>query len=138
MNRWQVLKRLLVGANQRVSPVVDGHFLRWSRAVRDFAASTAGRLPLLFLPPYLPQVNPDEPEWNAVQNQRVGRAAIRTRHDPKRVLVSAVCGSLGAGRCRPLSDKGEYRNAAPALDLTPLLAAFAPWWKAIPHENWRP
>ena len=36
-------------------------------------------------------MNPDELVWNAVKNQRVGRAAIGTKQDLKRVLVSAMC-----------------------------------------------
>ena len=87
----EFLKRLLVGAKQPVFLVVDGHSVHRSRAVKDFAASTEGRLQLFFLPPYSPQVNPDELVWNAVKNQRVGRAAIRTKQDLKRVLVSAMC-----------------------------------------------
>ena len=66
----EFLKRLLVGAKQPVFLVVDGHSVHRSRALKDFATSTDGRLQLFFLPPYSPQVNPDELVWNAVKNQR--------------------------------------------------------------------
>ena len=53
-------KRLLEGAEYPILLVVDGHPIQKSRLVRDFVKSTNGRLRLTFLPPYVPQLNPDE------------------------------------------------------------------------------
>ena len=86
----EFLRRLLVGAKQPIFLVVDGHSVHRSRAVKQFAISTEGKLRLFFLPPHSPEVNPDEQVWNAVKNQRVGRAAPRSKTELKSLLVSAL------------------------------------------------
>jgi transposase len=86
----EFLRRLLTGATQPVFLVVDGHPVHRSRAVKRFVLSTEGRLRLFFLPPYSPEVNPDEQAWNAVNNQRTGRAAPRSKDELKRILMSAL------------------------------------------------
>jgi transposase len=42
------------------SLIIDGHPVHRSRAVKEFAASTKGKLRLFFVPPYSPELNPDE------------------------------------------------------------------------------
>lgn len=86
----EFLRRLLVGAKPPIFLVVDGHSVHRSRAVKRFVVSTEGRLRLFFLPPYAPEVNPDEQVWNVVKNQRVGRAAPRSKTELKNRLVSAL------------------------------------------------
>jgi transposase len=48
-----------------------------SRPVRDFLASQEGNLRLFFLPPYSPELNPDEQVWNYVKHHGVGKAVLR-------------------------------------------------------------
>jgi transposase len=55
---------------------VDGHPTHKSAAVRRFVESTAGVLRLFILPPYSPQLNPDEFVWNDLKTHGVGRKAI--------------------------------------------------------------
>lgn len=57
--------------------------------MKQFVISTEGKLHLFLLPPYSPEVNPDEQVWNAVKNQRVGHAAPRSKIELKSLLVSA-------------------------------------------------
>ena len=54
--------------------------------VRKFVAATEGKLRLFFLPPYSPELNPDESVWNYVKNHHVGKAKI-TGPDQFRALV---------------------------------------------------
>jgi transposase len=86
----EFLRRLLVGAKQPIYLVVDGHSVHRSRAVKKFVLSTEGQLRLYFLPPYSPEVNPDEQVWTNVKNQRVGRATPRSKAELKSLLVSAL------------------------------------------------
>ena len=102
----EFLKRLLVGAEQPVFLLVDGHSVHRSRAVKDFVASTKGRLRLFFLPPYSPQVNPDEQVWNVVKNHKAGRATPRTKDALKRILLSA----LHALQKLPATIQGFFRH----------------------------
>jgi transposase len=61
------LGRLLRGAPGAVFLVLDGHPVHRSRKVAAWVASQGGRLRLLFLPPYCPELNPTEYLNNAVK-----------------------------------------------------------------------
>lgn len=58
------LRRLLANATHPVTLIVDGHPTHKTQAVRRFVTSTNGMLKLYFLPPYSPELNPDEQVWN--------------------------------------------------------------------------
>ena len=48
------------------------------------------RIRLLFLPPYSPEINPDELVWNDVKNNGVGRTLIRNVRDLNRAVNSRL------------------------------------------------
>jgi transposase len=48
------------------------------------------RIRLFFLPPYAPEINPDELVWNDVKNNGVGRALIRNAADLARAVNSRL------------------------------------------------
>src|SRR4051794_37832244 len=56
-------KRLLHDTPGPVFLILDGHPVHHAKAVTGFAASTNGQLRLFHLPPYSPQLNPDEWVW---------------------------------------------------------------------------
>jgi transposase len=58
--------------------VVDGHPTHRSKLVKEFVASTDGRLRLFVLPAYSPQLNPDEWVWKNVKHDRAGAPASPT------------------------------------------------------------
>jgi transposase len=70
--------------------VIDGHPVHRSRAVTEFAASTQGKLRLFFLPPYSPELNPDEWVWKNVKHDRVGKTAITSFDDLRDKAESAL------------------------------------------------
>lgn len=74
----EFLRRLMHNAEQPVFLILDGHSIHRSRPVRDVVASQDGKLRLFFLPPYSPELNPDEQVWNYVEHHGVGRAALRS------------------------------------------------------------
>ncbi|MBB6173412.1 transposase [Nocardiopsis mwathae] len=45
---------------------------------------------MFYLPPYSPQLNPDEWVWKNIKNDNVGRAAVRTRDEMKKRIDQAV------------------------------------------------
>lgn len=55
-----------------------------------FIADQHGRLSLFFLPPYFPQLNPDERVWKHVKHDRVGRLAARTKDEMRDAINKAV------------------------------------------------
>ncbi|MDP5211043.1 transposase [Microbulbifer sp. 2205BS26-8] len=48
--------------------IVDGHPVHKSKKVLDYVESQDGRLEIVFLPPYAPDLNPDELVWNHMRN----------------------------------------------------------------------
>ncbi len=82
----EFLQKLMKGTNRPVFLVVDGHPTHRAAKVKKFVASTEGKLRLFFLPPYSPELNPDESVWNYVKNHHVGKATI-SGPDQFRALV---------------------------------------------------
>ena len=82
------LKRLIHNWPRPVFLIVDGHPVHRSAAVSRFVASTEGRLQLFRLPPYSPELNPDEQVWNHLKNHRVGKQAIAGPDHLKRAVLS--------------------------------------------------
>ena len=84
------LKRLLHGQRRPVFLIVDGHPAHRARIVKEFVASLEGKLRLYFLPPYSPELNPDELVWNDVKNNAVGRSKLDGPKDLHRALVGRL------------------------------------------------
>lgn len=80
------LKRLMHNAERPVFVVVDGHPSHRARKVLDFVRSTDGKLRLFFLPPYSPELNPDELVWNHLKTHGIGKMVLRSREE----LIQAV------------------------------------------------
>ena len=70
------IKRLLVGTTRMVFLIVDGHPSHKARLVTRFATTMKDRFRLFFLPPYSPELNPDERVWNDLKNNSLGRQVI--------------------------------------------------------------
>ncbi len=83
-------RRLLHDAPAPVVLVLDGHPVHRSAAVKQFAASTNGRLRLCFLPGYSPELNPDEWVWKNVKYDRIGRAGVSGLDDLKAKALAAL------------------------------------------------
>ena len=80
------LKRLIHKWSRPIFLIVDGHPIHKSAAVSKFITSTKGRLQLFFLPPYSPELNPDEQVWNHLKNHGIGRQPI-TGPDQLKLLI---------------------------------------------------
>ncbi len=74
------LKRLIHNVTNKIFLVLDGHPVHRSSAVKKFVQSTKGKLRLFFLPPYSPELNPDELVWNNVKS-KMGRSSIKGPDD---------------------------------------------------------
>ncbi|WP_454634860.1 transposase [Bradyrhizobium cenepequi] len=93
----QFLQRLMHRQRRPVFLIVDGHPAHRSKLVKAYIESLAGKLRLFFLPPYSPELNPDELVWNDVKNNAVGRSP----HDGPEDLRRAVLGRLRFLQKRP-------------------------------------
>ena len=86
----EFLHSLLQDVDTPVFLVVDGSSVHRANTVKEYVASTAGRLELFFLPPYSPELNPDEWVNKNVKHDRIARAVPMTRDDLKNVAVEAL------------------------------------------------
>ena len=85
----QFLKRLTHHASRPIFLIADGHPVHQSRAARAYA-STQGKLRLFYLPPYSPELNPDEQVWNHVKHHGVGRALLEGADHLKTLVGSRL------------------------------------------------
>ena len=84
----EFLRRLLVNATKPIFLIVDGHPTHRAKSVARFVAQQAGRLQLFFLPPYSPELNPDEYVWNDLKSQCTGRKVISSLTQLRQMIVS--------------------------------------------------
>jgi len=74
----EFIKRLLHGAERMIFLIVDGHPTHKARSVTKFIETEPikKRFRLFYLPPYSPELNPDERVWNDLKNNAIGQKAI--------------------------------------------------------------
>ena len=81
------LKRLLHNQTRPIFLIVDQHSSHRAKAVQEFVASTDGHLELFFLPPYSPELNPDELVWNHLKTHGVRKRLLQTPQELKRYVL---------------------------------------------------
>jgi len=92
----EFLRRLMHNAQKRIFLIVDGHPVHRSTSVKKFVQATKGQVRLFYLPPYSPELNPDELMWNNVKS-KVGRSTIKGPDD----LTRKVRGYLKSLQSNP-------------------------------------
>ena len=85
----EFLKRLMIGADKPVFVIVDGHPIHKAKLVRAYVDSLNGQLKLFYLPPYSPQLNPDEQVWAHVKRQ-VSKRLVQDKDEMKRLALGAL------------------------------------------------
>jgi len=86
----EFLKRLLVNAPTPVFLIVDGHPTHRAKSVTRFVAAQLGKLALFFLPPYAPELNPDELVWNDLKTHGTGRKLITSLAQLRQMIVAHI------------------------------------------------
>jgi transposase len=86
----EFLERLIKNQENPIFLIVDGHPVHRSTRVRKFVESTGGKLRLYYLPPYSPELNPDEQVWNHLKNHRIGKSVIKSIEDMSKKVMSAL------------------------------------------------
>ena len=84
----EFLKRLLVNATTPIFVIVDGHPTHRAKSVARFVAAQEGQLALFFLPPYSPELNPDEYVWNDLKAHGTGRQMITSLGQLRQMILS--------------------------------------------------
>lgn len=86
----QFLQRLLVGAKRKIFLILDNGPSHVSKKTKAFAASVANKLELFYLPPYSPELNPDELVWNHLKNHTVGRSTVTDKSNFKKQVIKSM------------------------------------------------
>jgi transposase len=79
------LKRLITGMERKIFLIVDGHPAHKARLVSRFVADNADAIELFFLPPYAPELNPDELAWPHIKT-RIAKATTQTKDELKAMV----------------------------------------------------
>ena len=71
------LKDFMKGRRNPVMLVVDGLSVHKAKCVQEYVKATEGKLELHFLPPYAPDLNPDEFVWNHLKQNGTSKKPLR-------------------------------------------------------------
>ncbi len=84
------LQALLHDATRPLILIVDGAGFHRGQKVRAFVRQHRAQLRVFFLPPYSPELNPDEQVWNEIKNNRLGKRSIIGKKELKQKILSAL------------------------------------------------
>jgi transposase len=84
----QFLREFLRGRSGKVYLVVDGHPAHKANAVKSLIKELEGKLELHFLPPYAPDLNPDEFVWAYMKTNGVSKKPLRKNESLKERVAS--------------------------------------------------
>lgn len=62
----------------------------YQKRPRDFVKSISKKLEIFFLPPYSPELNPDELVWNHLKSHTVGRSTVIDKQDFKKQVRKSM------------------------------------------------
>jgi transposase len=87
----QFLKDFMKGRRKPVFLVIDGLPGHRAKSVAQYVQSLKGRLELHFLPPYAPDLNPDEFVWHYLKQNGTCKTPLRANESLKeRVTLRAI------------------------------------------------
>lgn len=92
------LKKLMHDVQEPIFLIVDGYPSHKSKETLEFVKSTEGKLNIFFLPPYSPELNPDEWIWKSIKYDRVGKLASRSIVEMRAGIEQAVSRLQSAGK----------------------------------------
>jgi transposase len=109
----EFLRRLMVGAKNKIFLIVDRGPAHVAKKTKAFVAGLGGKLRLFYLPPYSPDRNPDELVWKHLKADTVGRTSITSLADFRtRVKSSMLSLQRNSGKIRSFFQKPSLKYAA--------------------------
>ncbi|MCA1809890.1 MAG: transposase, partial [Lentisphaerae bacterium] len=70
--------------------IVDGHPSHKAAKVKKYVQGVKNRLQLFYLPPYSPELNPDEFVWNDLKTHLLGRMKITDIGQMKQTVLKRL------------------------------------------------
>jgi transposase len=102
----EFVKRLLHGMSRTVFLIVDNYPAHKTRSVKAFVETIKDHFRLFYLPPYSPELNPDERVWNDLKNNAVGRKCPTSPEE----LHGMVIGRLRSIQKSPHRVRSYFNN----------------------------
>jgi len=102
----EFLKKLVHDSTSPVFLIVDNVPAHKANIVKKYVTSLEGRLQLFFLPPYSPELNPDEWVWKNIKHDQVKRQAVHRKGD----FFELVLKALENLKRRPEAIRGFFRD----------------------------
>lgn len=84
----EFLKKLVSDSQNPIYLIVDGHPSHKSKRVKEFVDEFDGWLKLFYLPPYSPELNPDELVWNHLKYHGIGKLIIKDKQELHKKVIS--------------------------------------------------
>ena len=91
------LKNFIKGRPGKIFLVVDGHPAHKANSVKHYLRSLEGRLELHCLPPYAPDLNPDEFVWSHMKSNGVSKKPLK-KNESLRERVEEDLAKIKANR----------------------------------------
>lgn len=110
----EFVRRLRYRARRPVYLILDGHPMHKARRVMDCVAEYAGKLRLFFLPPYSPELNPDELVWQDLKTNALGKSPVASAnklHERVTVPMETLQGLPRKGRAFFQAPHTKYASA---------------------------
>jgi transposase len=83
-------KMLITDAGRPVFLIVDNSQVHRAKILKAYSEQSNGMLTLFFLPPYSPDLNPDEWVWKNVKHDNLGRASARSEKHLAQFAAAAL------------------------------------------------
>jgi transposase len=102
-------KMLVADVGRPVFLIMDNSQVHRAKILKEHAAQSNGMLTLFFLPPYSPDLNPDEWVWKNVKHDNLGRASVKSESELAEFAHAALA------RLKALPEKIRSFFGDPAL-----------------------
>jgi transposase len=83
-------KMLVADAGRPVFLIMDNSQVHKAKILKAYAEQSDGMLTLFFLPPYSPDLNPDEWVWKNVKHDNLGRASVKNESELAEFAIAAL------------------------------------------------
>lgn len=104
----EFLRRLIKGQRQKITLIIDNATYHKSALVKAFAAKNAEKIELVLLPPYAPEINPDEYLNNALKQKLNHRPKAKSQKELGKA-VSNIMKTM-QGRRTPIQNLFHHDN----------------------------
>jgi transposase len=102
-------KMLVEDMGRPVFIILDNSQVHRSKILKEYAEQSSGMLTVFFLPPYSPDLNPDEWVWKNVKHDNLGRASVKSEAELAQFAQAALV------KLKELPDKIRAFFGDPAL-----------------------